>query len=244
MLEPTTDRGLDDLTWLNDPVRRRLYMYVIEQPEAVNRDAAAAAVGISRALAAFHLDRLVDAGLLVTEYRRLGGRSGPGAGRPSKLYRPSGRSIRAALPERRFEVAANLFADALTAPNAGPEALNTVAEEYGRELGLEARRRAGGDADPDRLSESLESVLSDAGYVPFRHEGEIRLLNCPFHEVAQRHLELTCGMNLALLRGLLTGSESPELSARLDPEPGLCCVVIGASQRPPSGHEVGSLEVR
>jgi predicted ArsR family transcriptional regulator len=235
VLDSTTERGLDDLARLNDPVRRRLYLYVIEQPEAVSRDAAAAAVGVTRSLAAFHLDRLVEAGLLVAEYRRLGGRSGPGAGRPSKLYRPSERRLRAALPERRHEVAAELFAAALSAPQAGPEALTAVAEDYGRELGLESRRRAGRDAGAERLMAALESVLRDAGYSPFRRDGEIRLLNCPFHEIAQRHRELTCGMNLALLRGLLAGAGMRAHSARLDPTPGLCCVAIdGPAKATPS----------
>src|SRR5688572_7183044 len=157
MLDSTTERGLDDLARLNDPVRRRLYRHVIEQPEAVSRDAAAAAVGVTRALAAFHLDRLVEAGLLVAEYRRLGGRSGPGAGRPSKLYRPSGRGLQATLPERRYEVAAELFAAALSAPQAGPEALPGAAEDYGRELGRESRRRAGSPPSAARVSAALES---------------------------------------------------------------------------------------
>lgn len=226
MLDRVTDRGLDDLSTLADPVRRRLYLYVLEQPEPVSRDAAAAALDMTRSLAAFHLDRLVEAGLLVAEYRRLSGRTGPGAGRPSKLYRSSGRVVRAALPERRYEVAAELFAAALSAPNAGPEALGVAAADYGRDLGRESRRRAGSRAGARRTSAAVESVLRDAGYVPFRRDGEIRLLNCPFHEIAQQHRQLTCGMNLALLQGLLAGAGASELSARLDPTPGLCCVAI------------------
>lgn len=228
MLEPMTDRGLDDLSALADPVRRRLYLHVLEQPDPVSRDAAATALGITRALAAFHLDRLVKAGLLLTEYRRLSGRTGPGAGRPSKLYRPSGRVVRAALPERRYEVAAELFAEALSAPDAGPQALDAAAENYGRKLGAESRRRAGAGANAEGSAEAVESVLRDAGYVPFHREGEIRLLNCPFHEIAQQHRDLTCGMNLALLQGLLAGADAPALSARLDPQPGVCCVAISA----------------
>jgi len=226
MLDPVTDRGLDDLTALADPVRRRLCLHVLEQPEPVSRDAAAAAAGVTRALAAFHLDRLVEAGLLVAEYRRLSGRTGPGAGRPSKLYRSSGRVVRAALPERRYEVAAELFAEALTAPHAGPEALNTAAGDYGRKLGLESRRRAGSETSPDRRFAAVESVLHDAGYIPFRRDGEIRLLNCPFHEIAQHHRQLTCGMNVALLQGLLDGADMPAVTARFDPTRGLCCVAI------------------
>lgn len=226
MLEHTADQDLEGLALLTEPVRRRLFLHVLEQPEAVSRDEAAAAVGVTRELAAFHLDRLVTAGLLEAEYRRLSGRTGPGAGRPSKLYRASGRELKAALPERRYEVAAELFAAALSGPEAGPEALRQAATDYGRELGAEARRRAGGRAGPAKRFVALESVLRDAGYIPFRRDGEVRLLNCPFHALAQRHRELTCGMNLALLQGLLEGSNLPAASARLDPAPGLCCVAI------------------
>ena len=228
MLDDRTEKGIDDLAVLADPVRRRLYLHVLQQPDAVGRDAAAAAVQISRSLAAFHLDRLVEAGLLDTEFRRLGERTGPGAGRTSKLYRRSTRELMATLPERRYQVAAELFADALSAPPATPESVADGAESYGRELGREARRRAGRRAGARRRLQALESVLRDAGYVPFVRDGEVRLLNCPFHELAQRHRQLTCGMNLALLRGMLGGAELPPDAARLDPEPGLCCVAISA----------------
>lgn len=232
MLDDTIERGLADLAILAEPVRRRLYLHLLEQVEPVSRDQAASAVGIGRPLAAFHLDRLVEAGLLDTEFRRLSGRSGPGAGRPSKLYRASDREVRATVPARRYELAAELFAEALSAPSAGPERLAEVATAHGRELGEEARRRAGPRAGRRRRREALQSVLRDAGYVPFEREGELRLLNCPFHELAQRHRDLTCGMNLALVQGLLAGARLPESAARLDRQPGLCCVAISAD---PSG---------
>jgi predicted ArsR family transcriptional regulator len=201
---------------------------VLAQPIAVSRDDAAAAIGIGRPLAAHHLDRLVAAGLLTTEYRRRSGRSGPGAGRPAKFYRSAGRELRASLPERRYEVAADLFATALDA-EAGTEpgqALARAARERGMQLGAEARRRASGRSHASRR-EALVEVLRDAGYAPFEREGELRMLNCPFHELAQRHRQVTCGMNLELLRGLMAGAGLPEAEARLDSRPGLCCVAIG-----------------
>src|SRR6187402_1469129 len=106
MLNQSSEQGLEQLSVLAEPVRRRLYLHVAEQQEPVSRDAAATALGITRSLAAFHLDRLVEAGLLDTEFRRLTGRTGPGAGRPSKLYRLTPGEVRATLPERRYEVAA------------------------------------------------------------------------------------------------------------------------------------------
>jgi predicted ArsR family transcriptional regulator len=226
MLEDTTEQGLADLAVLAEPVRRRIYLYVLRRADAVSRDEAARELSVGRSLAAFHLDRLVEAGLLETEFRRLSGRTGPGAGRPSKLYRASPREVRAVVPERRYEVAAELFAEALSAPSGGSADLGEIAHTYGTELGTEARRRAGPRARPQRRLEALASVLRDAGYVPFERDGELRLLNCPFHELAQKHRELTCGMNLALVEGMLGGANLPTDAARLDWQPGLCCVAI------------------
>jgi predicted ArsR family transcriptional regulator len=222
MLHSPNESGLADLQALADPVRRRLYEYVLGRAEPVSRDDASAALGIGRPLAAHHLDRLVAAGLLTTEYRRRSGRTGPGAGRPAKFYRPSGREVRASLPERRYEVAADLLAEAFDSEEDPATAVARVARRHGEELGAEARRRSpkGG------VHDGLVSVLRDAGYAPFEREGELRMLNCPFHELAQRHRGVTCGMNLAMLQGLMSGAGLPPENARLDMQPGMCCVAI------------------
>ena len=72
------------LSSLDDPVRRRLYEVVRERTEPVGRDEAAAAAGVGRALAVYHLDKLVEAGLLTASYQRPPGRSGPGPGRSAR----------------------------------------------------------------------------------------------------------------------------------------------------------------
>jgi predicted ArsR family transcriptional regulator len=226
MLYDTTEQGIEDLAVLAEPVRRRLYLHVAAQTEPVSRDEAAAALGVGRPLAAHHLDRLVEAGLLTAEYQRRTGRSGPGAGRPAKLYRSAPRELSVALPRRRYEVAADLMATALSQPSGGLETLEDVAHRYGTTLGVEARRRAGPRAGVAKRRTAVASVLRDAGYQPVVRDGEVRLLNCPFHELAQRHRDVTCTMNLAMLRGVLAGSGLPESAARLDPEPGTCCVAI------------------
>ena len=216
------DRSLERLAVLAEPVRRRLYRYVAERPHAVGRDEAATSVGISRALAAFHLDRLVEGGLLVAEYRRLTGRTGPGAGRPAKLYRRADADVEVSLPPRDYRLAAGVFAEALD----GTADVAAVARERGRALGSAARSRTDRDAD----GRTLQAVLVEAGYEPFRDAaGEIRLANCPFHALAARHRSLTCGMNLALLEGVLEGIGAPDVSARLDPQPGRCCVALRPS---------------
>ena len=142
---PRSDDPIDAVAALAEPTRRALYDLVAASTEAVGRDDAAAASGISRELAAFHLDRLVEAGLLQTEFRRRSGRTGPGAGRPAKLYRRAARDITVSLPARQYERAADLMATALQRlpGGSGIEAAARAARERGTSIGTEARRRAG-----------------------------------------------------------------------------------------------------
>jgi predicted ArsR family transcriptional regulator len=215
---------------LNEPIRRALYAYVVERPAAVGRDEAAAAVGITRELAAFHLDRLLEEGLLDVEYRRISGRSGPGAGRPAKLYHPSRRQVQVILPERRYELAAQLMADALEEKGSDPAvALEGAARRFGESLGAEARRHLGRRPSLNRLLDTACAVLRDHGFEPIRTVAEIRLRNCPFDAVAKEHIALVCGMNLALAQGLVTGLGADGVDVRLDPMPEACCVVLAAA---------------
>ncbi|MBF6240102.1 helix-turn-helix domain-containing protein [Nocardia otitidiscaviarum] len=204
---------------LQDPVRRRLYEYVAGRGEPVSRNEAAAAVGIQRPLAAHHLDKMVAAGLLETESRRLSGRSGPGAGRPAKLYRRAAAERQISLPPRDYRTAADLLAQ--------------VAEEARLDAALAAaaRRRGGllrGDREPVCDLGDAAELLTARGYEPFDEDGVLRMRNCPFHALAEAYPPLVCGMNLALLEGLL--GDSNRVRARIDPRPGLCCVAVEASK--------------
>jgi predicted ArsR family transcriptional regulator len=220
-----TPAGLGDLaslSRLDDPVRRRLYEYVADRDEPVGRDDAAAAAGIGRTLAAYHLDRLAEQGLLAVSYGRPGRRSGRGAGRPAKLYSRSDRSFAVNVPPRDYELAARMLAEAADRDETGalPEAAARAAREHGREAGRAVRG--------DRASlRALERVLRARGYDPdVDEEGVIRLRNCPFHVLAREHTGLVCGMNEALLQGLLEALETDGVEAALDPQPGRCCVAI------------------
>ena len=160
-----TDARADDLAalrLLDEPARRRLYDWVAGQDEPVGREQAAAATGLSRALATFHLDKLADAGLLEASYRRLTGRVGPGAGRPARVYRRADREFSVTVPERRYANAADLFASALERIGGGgpPAELREAAHEMGRRLssGTRGRSRSG----RTRLIRALES----GGYEP------------------------------------------------------------------------------
>ena len=226
MANATND--IEAVALLDEPVRRALYDWVIGQPEAVSRDAAAAATGISRALAAFHLDRLVAHDLLGAEYRRLSGRTGPGAGRPAKLYRRGSRDVTVSLPDRRYEVAAAVMADAMEHMGRSPlDALETSARAAGRAVGEDARKAAGRRPGRRRARAALLDTLRQRGYGPREApSGEIRLTNCPFHALVAEHRDLVCGMNLALADGLVSALGEAGLEPRLDPKPGECCVAF------------------
>ena len=230
---------LDSIAPLAEPIRRALYLHVASSPDAVGRDAAAAAVGISRALAAFHLDRLVEAGLLETEFRRLTGRSGPGAGRPAKLYRQSARQVDVSLPERRDDILAGLFATALetgrneSASPAGAGStqarLDRAASDYGAAIGRTARTRAGSRTSTRARLAAVADVLGGIGYEASADNATVTLRNCPFDRVARDHRDLVCGTNRAMMEGVVEGLGSTRIRATFDPAPGRCCVLLEAT---------------
>ncbi len=233
MPTPSAESAIERVAPLADPVRRALYLYVARRPEAVSRDQAARGVRIARPLAAFHLDKLVDQGLLEATYRRLTKRRGPGAGRPAKLYRRSGLQLDVSLPPRAYKLAAQLFARALAAgsPAATRARLRRTGRAFGISLGREARRRAGQRPSRRTLLQQLQTVLQEQGYEPFRSappppRGAVRLHNCPFDALARDYRPLMCGMNQALLAGVVRGLGLAGCTAVLDPRPGLCCVAL------------------
>lgn len=227
----TKPADIEAVALLGEPARRALYDAVVAAARAISRDEAASAADVSRALAAFHLDKLVEAGLLDVEYRRLSGRTGPGAGRPSKLYRRGAREVDVSLPDRQYEVPAQLFAtaiEALAGPTP-PSVLRSAAHDLGEQIGAAARQRSGPRPSRRRLRASLEETLEARGYEPAETpSGEIRLRNCPFHALVADHRDLVCDMNLALADGILDGLGDDRLAARLDPQPGQCCVAFAA----------------
>jgi predicted ArsR family transcriptional regulator len=232
-VQPTADL-IEAVGALAEPTRRRLYELVAAADEPVGRDDAVAALGISRELAAFHLDRLVDAGLLEAEYRRRNGRTGPGAGRPAKLYRRTTGAIEISLPTRRYDRAAELMATAIGRMGSvsGIEALARVARERGTAVGHDARQAAGRRGGRLRSLRGLAEVLRGAGYEPrIESDGSVCLRNCPYDSLVAEHRDVTCGMNLAWTGGVVDGLGIPELSVELEPQPGRCCVVV----RPAAG---------
>jgi predicted ArsR family transcriptional regulator len=209
---------LDAIGLLQEPLRRRLYEYVVAQDHDVSRNEAAEATGTQRTLVAFHLDKLAEAGLLDTDRRRVSGRSGPGAGRPAKLYRRAVSARQVTLPPRDYRTVAALLADVAEAARLDDE-LRATARRHGAELGA--------GVPPATLDAAL-ALLAERGYEPYVDGAMVRMRNCPFHAVAESHPALVCGMNLALLEGLVDGSV--RLTAALDPRPGECCTVLHISK--------------
>ncbi|WP_405650497.1 helix-turn-helix transcriptional regulator [Streptomyces sp. NBC_00019] len=209
------DADLAAVAVLDEPTRRRLYEHVVRQEAPVGRDEAAAALGLARQTAAFHLDRLADATLLDVVYERRSGRTGPGAGRPAKLYRRSAREFAVSLPDRHYELAGRLLAQAVEESAATGEPVRTVLHRKAAEWGA----RWGG-----RNTTTVFELLEQHGFAPRREGGAVVLGNCPFHALARDHTETVCGMNLHLLRGALEGLGGHGFEARLAPRPGLCCV--------------------
>ena len=207
---------------LAEPARRDLYLYVVRQHAPVSRDQAAADTGLPRHAVKFHLDRLVDEGLLDVEYRRLTGRQGPGAGRPSKLYRRTDREVSVSLPERRYELAGRIFADAVHHATEGTPIADAVTR-----AATDAGRRVVATNAPASATELLRSC----GYEPRVSGDRMILVNCPFHALAAEHTALVCGVNLEFLRTVAAELSLSSVDVRLDPGPDRCCVIL---QPPPA----------
>ncbi|HEX7322231.1 MAG TPA: helix-turn-helix domain-containing protein [Mycobacterium sp.] len=221
-MNPRGQDSLDQLaglSTLDDPIRRRLYQYISSCDEPVVRDDAAAAAGISRTLAAYHLDKLAEAGILSVSYARPPGRSGPGAGRPAKRYARTRREFSVSVPPRNYA----LLADLLVAAMAGDDG------ETVRSAVASAAHSAG---QASIFGHGVFDALNESGYEPeLAADGHIGLRNCPFDRLARQCSELVCGLNLHLIRGMLEGAgESPQ-RAVLAPREGRCCVVVRPAER-------------
>jgi predicted ArsR family transcriptional regulator len=215
---------MDERTWvqrlaaiatLDDPVRRALYEFVTGSEEPVGRDAAAEALGLNRSTTAFHLDRLAAEGLLAVGYRRLSGRSGPGAGRPAKLYhRPEG-ELAVSIPQRRYDLAGELLAAAIEESERTDRPVRQVLPEIAHRIGRQIGAAAG----------SVHDALVKYGFHPRADDRDGWVLgNCPFHNLARQHTELVCGLNLHLLRGVADGAGDERYTMLLEPDSTRCCV--------------------
>lgn len=220
---------------LEDDLRRRMYLEIRAQRRPVSREEVAEAVGVSRKLAAFHLDKLVDRGLLVASYARPPGRGGRGAGRSAKYYEPSDREFDVSIPERNYDVMGTILVQAIERQEPGETTGATAqraAREVGEQLGrTERERRHLPPPGPERAMSVAAQVLSTCGYEPYTDEGTVRLRSCPFHALAEQSRDLVCGLNRELVQGIVSGLGNATLDVALAPLPDECCVQL----RPPAG---------
>lgn len=214
---------------LDEPVRKALYDAVRDADHALTREEAAAATGISRKLAAFHLDKLVDVGLLVTA-------PAPGprqVGRAPKAYRSSPAAVQVSVPPRTYADLAAILLDAIEQQGPGEhlsDVCRRVAGDRGTAFGRIRR--------PGSAAVRVRAALTDAGYEPdTAPDGSLRLRNCPFHPLAEQHTDFVCGVNGAFLTGLLDGTRAPGLEVVAKEPAGQCCAEIRARVRDNGAHD-------
>jgi predicted ArsR family transcriptional regulator len=215
------NRRLAALASLGDENRRKLFDFVASASDAVGRDDAAGALGLARSTASFHLDRLVKDGLLAVEFRKLGGREGPGSGRPAKLYRAAVDEVAASVPDRHYDLAAELLVSAIEAATNDGGSPRDALLRAARAKGLSAAEASAAEASaaatqspsagaggaPETAAgpgsaEPFADFLAGQGYCPADDgAGGLLLLNCPFHRLAAGHADVVCAMNGAFLGG-------------------------------------------
>ncbi|HEU5025373.1 MAG TPA: helix-turn-helix domain-containing protein [Spirillospora sp.] len=232
---PADPTALEAVAILSDGLRRDMYAFIRAANGPVTRDEAAASVGISRKLAAFHLDKLVAAGLLRAGYANPSGVRR--VGRAPKVYEPSGMDVQVSVPQREHGLLAGILLDAVRSQSAGEsgeQAALRAAAERGRTLGeTESRPVRGGRLGAERALTRAADVLARHGFEPERESpARLRLRNCPFHPLAADDPDLVCGVNHAFLSGMVDGLGASSVQATLAPHDGYCCVEFGP--RPPA----------
>src|SRR5215831_19161866 len=232
----TADLAIRAIAALDDDLRRGMYEFIRAARQPVTRDEAAAAVGISRKLAAFHLDKLVDAGTLRARYRPADGTRR--VGRAPKVYEPSGADIRVSIPPRNHDILAGILLDAMVSEGPGEnaqDAAQRVAHDRGEQIGAAERQRVRpGRLGAERALTLTSRLLAERGFEPARESPAcLRLRNCPFHPLAARAPDLVCGLNLAFLAGMADGLQASSVEAVLDPRAGECCVELRVRESPP-----------
>jgi predicted ArsR family transcriptional regulator len=228
LVSDARDEAIGALGVLADRLRRELYDYIRRARRPVTRDEAAAHAGISRKLAAFHLDKLTSAGLLRARYERTTGQ--PTIGRTPKVYEASDAAVYVAIPARRHDLLAEILLDTVRTTGGNKPAARAIkiAADRGHALGAaEFERSRPGRLGPQRAITMAAGILEDCGYEPDRPSPtELRLRNCPFRPMTGHDPALVCGINHAFLRGVLDGLHAGAVDAVLEPSPGECCVRI------------------
>lgn len=216
------DADLAAVATLATGTRRDLYLLTLA-PEGVTADRGADRLGISRSTAVHHLERLLDEGLVEASFERLTGRSGPGAGRPAKIYRGADREVDVTIPPRQYRLAADLLARAVAASGMTTEALVGIARAAGQDIGTRAADRSAGAVG----NRDAVALLRERGAMPERlDDGTVVLRNCPFKGLVAGNEEVVCAMHEALTAGVLEGLGAGDLRIERGHRPDACCVAL------------------
>lgn len=232
------------LSSLDDQLRAKIFFHVARSGDYVTRDQVAKALRITRRTAAFHLDKLAEAGLVEVSFKRVSGRTGPGAGRSSKLYRRSSRRLNVSIPSRNYELMARLLASVVkhTIGALAPHQLESQARAFGLSQGAAARKQVSRASSRKRRLQVLVDELTRLGFEPFDDgNGTLRLRNCPYHDMAREDADFVCSMNLKLLQGIAEGLDLDDVSSTREPIEGMCCVAFRAT---PEGMKRAGLETQ
>jgi predicted ArsR family transcriptional regulator len=230
------DAAVDEITHsLGDPTRRGIFLYARGSGNPVTAAEIAESFGIHPNVARHHLDHLAHDGYLTVATRRPPGRSGPGAGRPSKYYTPTGKEVSLSLPVRRYDLLAALLAKTLAHvdPLVAPVVAEQVGFEYGTALAADLDARPG--ADREAAVRQIAQTMTATGFdMTLDTSGEHLLTHhCPFGPAARDHPEVVCALDRGMVAGML---------AALVPEPHLPRTL--ASQARGARVCVTSLEAR
>jgi predicted ArsR family transcriptional regulator len=228
---------------LADELRWSLYAFIRRVRRPVTRDEAALSAGISRKLAAHHLDKLVAVGLLRASYEPVDGVRR--VGRTPKVYEPTDLHLHVSIPTRHHDLLAEILIQAIVTQRVdetSAKAAERVAQERGHEVGTAERKSVrAGRLGAERALTLAANALAQQGFEPERvprplgteQVGSecIRLRNCPFHPLAATAPDLVCAVNHSYIQGLVAGLRTTAVTAELRPVPGECCVQIYSGAR-------------
>jgi predicted ArsR family transcriptional regulator len=194
--------ALDRLAAAGDPQLRRVLLYARGRRDPFAADDVAVVLGVHRNVARSRLDRLVEAGFLAVTPERRGGRRGPGAGRPAKIYRVAPELEGVEFPDRRLAELITLLVQRV--PVRGrPKALREAGAEFGRKLAA-----AAGLKRSRNVATGLEQVCDALGMLGFQasvvsldgDHAELTSATCPL-----RPLVVRCSDAGVIDRGMWAG---------------------------------------
>jgi len=236
-----TRNRLQPLDAVGTPALRAALLYVRGRSAPVSAEELAAAQGVHANVARSRLDRLVEAGLLLSHFERRTGRTGPGAGRPAKIYAPAPETTAVEFPERNFADLVALLVDELP-PRARTKRLREVGAGFARRL-LERT-----PVKPVRdLRRGLERVCQALGELGFQatveevdgHRAVLSTPICPLRPLVVAHPELVevdrgmwCGLVEAGVAGARAETVSCETRDCFD-DHASCRIVVELAQRRP-----------